>query len=132
MPLDRERESEASLGLGAGLRNQPHFDRLLRPFRYELAGGLNFNHVFDARLKVGLNTTGRPADLGTDLVLTASAVSVFGRIRLFADFGGAIRVRPFFGLEKTFWFKEPEDSPLRWWVGLEFIRWLAQERAPQP
>jgi hypothetical protein len=31
-----------------------------------------------------------------------------------------------------FWFKEPEDFPLRWWVGLEFIRWLAQERAPQP
>ncbi len=132
MPLDRERESEASLGLGVGLRNQPHFDRLLRPFRYELAGGLNFDHVFDARLKVGVNTTGRPADLGADLVLTASTVSVFGRIRLFADFGGAIRVRPFFGLEKAFWFKEPEDSPLRWWIGLEFIRWLAQERAPQP
>jgi hypothetical protein len=130
MPLDRERESEASLGLGAGLRNQPHFDRLLRPLRYELAGGLNFNHVFDARLKIGVNTTGRPADLGADLVWTASAVSVFGRIRLFVDFGGAIRVRPFFGIEKAFWFKEPEDSPLRWWVGLELIRWLAQEKAP--
>lgn len=130
MPLDREREFEASLGLGVGLRNQPHFDRLLRPFRYELAGGLNFEHDFDARLKVGVNTTDQPADLGADLVLTASTVSVFGRIRLFADFGGEIRVRPFFGLEKAFWFKDTEESPFRWWVGLEFIRWLAQEKAP--
>ena len=131
MPLDREREFEASLGLGIGLRNQPHFDRLLHSFRYELAGGLNFEHDFDARLKVGVNTTARPANVGADLVLTASPASLFGRLRLFADFGGEIRVRPFFGLEKAFWFKDSESSPIRWWVGLEFIRWLAQERAPQ-
>jgi len=132
MPLDRESDFEASLGLGVGLRNQSHFDRLQHPFRYDLAGGLNFNHDFDVRLKVGVNTTARPADVGADLVLTASSANLFGRLRLFADFGGAIRVRPFFGLEKAFGFKDSESFPIRWWVGLEFIRWLAQERAPQP
>jgi hypothetical protein len=131
MPLDRERGFEASLGLGIGLRNQPHFDRLLHSFRYELAGGLNFEHDFDVRLKVGVNTTARPADLGADLIFTASSANLFGRIRLFADFGAEIRVRPFFGLEKAFWFKDSESSPIRWWVGLEFIRWLPQESAPQ-
>jgi hypothetical protein len=132
MPLDKERGFEASLGLGIGLRNQSHFDRLQHPFRFELASGLNFEHDFDARLKVGVNTTARPTDLGAELDVTASPENVFGRLRLFADFGGAVRVRPFVGVEKVFGLKDSETSPIRWWIGLEFIHWLARERVLPP
>jgi hypothetical protein len=130
MPLDTEREFKASLGLGAGLRNQPHFDILLRPFRFELAGGLNFEHDFDARLRVGVNTLGRPAKLAADLALTASPASLLGRFKLFVEFGRAVRIRPFLGWEKAFGFEDAQSPPFRWWLGLEFIRWLGQDGAP--
>lgn len=126
MPLDRDEEFRGSLGLGLGLRSQPQFDRLIRPLRFEMTGGLNFDHDYDAGVKLGINTVGRPTEIGIDLEARMAANQILARARAFAEFGGPVSVRVFIGLGL---FSSSPNGPVaatRYWFGLEFFRWFAR------
>jgi len=124
MPLDRDEEFRGNLGLGLGLRNQLDFDRLTQSLRFEAAAGLNFDYDYDARFKLGVNTVGRPTDIGIDLEVLMSPDRILGRVRAFAEFGGPTAVRLFIGLGKSSASRNGSFLMTRFWVGLEFFRWF--------
>ncbi|MBM3297708.1 MAG: hypothetical protein FJY83_08930 [Candidatus Aminicenantes bacterium] len=126
MPLDRAEEFRSSLGLGLGLRNQSHFDRLAKPVRFEMAAGWNFDHDFDVRFRLGINSVGRPTDIGLDAEVKMSPNQASGRLRVFAEIGGPVSVRAFLGLGRVVHFENGPADTTRFWVGLEFFRWFSR------
>ncbi len=60
MPVDKAVRFRSHLATGLLLRNQPEFERLDKPIRFEVAAGYDFAFDFDARIKLGAN-----ARLGT-------------------------------------------------------------------
>jgi hypothetical protein len=100
MPADKALSFAGSLGTGLKLKNQPNFERLDRSFRFDIAAGWNFKYDEEVTLRAGVNTVPEKGlIIGADLACRMS-----GRrraeidMRLFANIGRAVAVRPFIGL----------------------------------
>lgn len=124
LPVDKERPFTASLFTGLALRNQPDFDALERPLRYELAAGYNFKRGVEFDGKLGMEIWGSPSLS----VVTEMKAQVDGRrasldLRLLASTRRRVQVRPYLGLKKDFQLKEPgQDPDARLLFGLGFFR----------
>lgn len=99
MPADKAKPFAGSLATGLKLKNQPYFERLDRRFRFAVAAGWNFKLDEELTVRAGVNTApGGGVRLGADL-----GCRMRGRdraeidVRVFADTGGTVAVRPFVG-----------------------------------
>jgi hypothetical protein len=122
MPVDSAQRFDSSWGLGLGIKNQTHFKKLDRNFRYVVFAGRNFSHGHDAGLAAGLNTTGKPVDIGADLQMEFRPGGFQALLELFAEAGGKNRFRPFLGFERTA-ARAQDGSFTRWLVGLDLMAW---------
>jgi hypothetical protein len=129
MPADKDIPFRASLATGLALRNQPDFDRLENPLRFELRGGYDFKFDYDLGARIGLNTVGaRFADTGVEFDILANAERRVAEVLVFAEFGGAVAVRPFVGIRKISYLAggPPPPDPFRrkLTAGISFFKWL--------
>jgi len=99
LPADKARPFAGSLATGLKLKNQPTFERLDRWFRFDVAAGWNFKRNEELAVRAGVNTArGGGVKLGAEL-----DGRMWGRgraridVRVFADTGGTVAVRPFAG-----------------------------------
>ena len=125
MPLDTSAEGAVDLGFGLGLRNQAHFNRLVRPLRFEVRGGWNVHRDFEAALHLGLNTVGKPVDFGVDVSGEYDATRRETRIRVFGETGGSVKIRPYAGIEQRWFRNDSGQSRVRFVIGVELIRWAS-------
>ena len=124
MPVDVPERFDGRLSAGLGLRNQRHFERLERPFRFEAFAGREFDRGYEAMGRAGLNTIGRRVDAGFEVYafLRPGDRDYCGEI--FLEFGTSVRVRPFVALE--FLSLTPEEDPLKgkFLFGVAFLKWF--------
>lgn len=127
LPADKARRFAGSLATGLKLKNQPYFERLDRGLRFDVAAGWNFKLDEELTVRAGVNTTPESgvrvgADLGCRMRGRARAEI---DVRVFADTGGAVAVRPFAGFRNG-----PSisgDGPagtLKLVVGVGLYKWL--------
>jgi hypothetical protein len=122
MPVDVAKRFESSFGLGIGLKNQTYFKKLEKNFRFVVSAGPNYGHGHDIGLAVGLNTTGKPADIGGDIEMDLGSGESRLVADLFVEFGSTPKIRPFFSLERI--TEKAADKPsTRYLVGLELFAW---------
>jgi hypothetical protein len=102
MPVDKAVRFRAGASTGLAIRNQPDFNRLDGPIRFEARAGFDFKFAYDFGMKIGLNTTG-PADLkaGLDILFEANDARRTVEARVFLDFGRDVSVRPFVGVRRV-------------------------------
>lgn len=124
MPIDVAERFDGRLSAGLGLRNQRHFERLERPFRFEVFAGREFDRGSEAMARAGLNTTGRRVDAGFEVTAMLRPGDKEYRSELFAEFGDGVRVRPFVAVE--FLGFTPEEDPLKGKLlfGVTLFRWF--------
>ncbi|MDH4198586.1 MAG: hypothetical protein OEW05_14320, partial [Candidatus Aminicenantes bacterium] len=124
MPIDVAERFDGRLSAGLGLRNQRHFERLERPFRFEVFAGREFDRGYEALGRAGLNTTGRRVDAGFEIYAFLRPGDREYRGELFVEFGDGVRLRPFVALE--FLSLTPEEDPLKgkFLFGLTFFKWF--------
>ena len=124
MPIDVAERFDGRLSAGLGLRNQRHFERLERPFRFEVFAGREFDRGYEALGRAGLNTTGRRIDAGGEISVFLRPADKDYRADIFLEFGSGVRVRPFVALE--FLSLTPEEDPLKGKVlfGVTLFRWF--------
>jgi hypothetical protein len=129
MPADKDQKFRASLGTGLALRNQPDFDRLGQKQRFEIIAGYNFKYDYDFGLKLGLNTLNATGiNYGADFRLLANNERRTIELKLFADCGEQISLRPFIGWRATTLLVDPlaeEEQPFKrkLFAGISFFKW---------
>jgi len=122
MPVDVAQRFESSFGLGIGLKNQTYFKKLEKNFRFVVSAGPNYGHGHDVGLAVGLNTAGKPVDIGGDLQLDFASGESRMVADLFVEFGSTPKIRPFLSLERL--TESNEAKPFtRYLIGLELLAW---------
>ena len=141
MPVDRAVPFLASLSTGAAIRNQSDFERLEKAFRFEAWAGLDFKYDYDVGLKLGLNTTARGSraqesrsggggalNAGAELRWQANGMREAAELKIFAELGGAIVVRPFAGIRKISYAAGGTPGPgklaERITAGVALYRWF--------
>jgi hypothetical protein len=122
MTIDTSHKYATKLGLGLGFRNQRVFQALLKPFRYEISGGLNFDRDYDARLALGLNTVKSKADFGGEVTAQLNSKNETVRVAIFSEFGGPTRIRLYVGVDTTHYERRSNSRITRYWLGFEFSR----------
>ncbi len=122
MPVDAAQKFDSSWGLGLGLKNQTYFKKLDRSFRYVVFGGRNYSHTYDIGLAVGLNTTGKPVNLGGDLQLEFRPDESRELYELFAETGSTAKVRSFLAFERIS-AQTKDQSFSRFLFGVELTAW---------
>lgn len=130
MPVDKDVRFRSRLATGLLLRNQPEFERLDKPVRFEIALGYDFAFDYDARVKLGANAKlGRgPARAGAEFALEANAERQSAHAKAFLAFGREVEVRPFIGIRKIAYLAggppEPDPFRSRLTFGVTFLKWL--------
>jgi hypothetical protein len=129
MPTDKAIGSLASLSTGIAVRNQPDFERLERPLRFEVAGGIDFKYDYDFGLKLGVNTANPgAANAGAEFRWQANGLRQAAEFKIFADFGRDIAVRPFAGVKKISYAAGGTPGPSRFaeriTVGVGLYKWF--------
>jgi hypothetical protein len=130
MPVDKAVRFRSHLATGLLLRNQPEFERLDRPVRFEVAVGYDFAFDFDARVKLGANARlGKgPAQAGAEFALEANAERQSAQAKAFLAFGREVEVRPFVGIRKIAYLAGGPPSPdpfrSRLTFGVVFLKWF--------
>jgi len=123
MPLDVAKEFSSSLGIGIGIRNQPDFSRLDKKFRFEAYAGRNFSLSFDGGIFVGINTVNKPFDFGANSEVRFNSEEFYGQLEVFAEFGNAVKIRPFFAFEQSRLLDIEKSTVGKFQLGLELIHW---------
>ena len=129
MPVDKAVGFLASLSTGLALRNQPDFMRLEKPLRIEIAGGIDFKYDYDFEVKLGVNTAkSGSANAGAEFRWRANSQRQAADIRVFADFGRGIAVRPFAGVKRISYAAGGTPGPSRFAeriiVGVGLYKWF--------
>ena len=128
MPADKAEQFHAGLASGIAVRNQPDFDRLDTPARFELAAGYHFKHGYDLGLKLGINTTRQQAlNIGSEFRCRLEPEQRAVEWVLFMDFGREISLRPFIGIKKRAFENEPashEPFKRQLIAGIAFTSWF--------
>jgi hypothetical protein len=101
MPADVALPFDSSLGVGLGLRNQPHFQKLDKPVRFAVYAGHNFSHKYDTLIRFGVNTLSRPIDFGVDLQAEFNPERFTSLSEVFCEFGKDVSFRPYIAFEWT-------------------------------
>ena len=127
LTIDTSHKYAIKRGLGLGLRNQRVFEALLKPFRYEISGGLDFDRDYDARLALGLNTVKAKVDFGGEVTAQLNSKNKTVRVAVISEFGGATRVRLFAGFDTTRYERPFNPWITRFWLGFEFSRLFRDE-----
>jgi len=122
MTIDTAHRYASNLGIGLGFRNQHVFEALLKPFRYEISGGLDFNRDYDARLALGLNTVRSKVDFGGEVTAQLNSTNKTTRAAIFSEFGGPTRIRLYVGTDTTYYERHHNPRITRYWLGFEFSR----------
>lgn len=122
MTIDTSHRYATKLGLGFGFRNQRVFQALLKPFRYEISGGFNFNRDYDARLAAGLNTVKSKANFGGEVTAQLNSLNETVRVAIFSEFGGPTKIRLYVGIDTTRHERRFNPWITRYWLGFEFSR----------
>jgi hypothetical protein len=129
MPSDKAVDFLASLSTGLAIRNQPDFERLEKAIRFEVRGGIDFKYDYDAGLKLGINTVsaGGAANVGAEIRWQANSMRRSGELKIFADFGRDVSVRPFVGIKKIDYAAGgtpgPDGLAKRITLGFGFYKW---------
>jgi len=122
MPVDVAQGFESSLGVGLGLRNQTYFKKLERNFRYLIFAGRNYSHGHDLGAAIGVNTTGKPINIGGDVRLDFRSGQSQGLYEIFVEAGSGPKIRPFFAFERR--NAQTADKSIRRFVlGVELYMW---------
>jgi hypothetical protein len=124
MPVDVDQPFTSNLGVGIGLRNQPFFEKLEKTVRYEVFGGPNFTHTYDAGANVGFNTIQRSLNFGANARARVNAATFDGSLTLFGEFGSEIKIRIFVSGETTKYFDEDTSTVSKWLFGLSLFSWF--------
>jgi len=123
-PVDRSLPFAGELGTGLGLRNQEDFCQLEKPFRFELAAGVNFKKGYNLAGGIGFTAfTGviRPG------ILLHGSLNERDRhlsIRLFLAFEDTVAVRPFIGYTRTWERGGAAVADNRWSFGVSLLHWF--------
>jgi hypothetical protein len=124
MPVDVDQRFRSSLGVGVGLRNQPFFEKLEKTVRFEVFGGHNFTHTYDAGARLGFNTVGKSLNFGVDADTMFNPEEFDGSLTLFGEFGKEIKVRIFVSGETTQYFDADLSSVNKWQFGISLFSWF--------
>lgn len=124
MPANVDLKFDSSLGAGVGLRSQQNFERLTENVRFELFGGKNFTHSYDAAISFGVNTVKRSFNIGSDVKLRLNPEEFYGSFEIFGEFGKEICIRPFVAWERIFFLEDNKPSINRFLFGIELFRWF--------
>jgi hypothetical protein len=101
MPVDKDEPFKASAATGLVLRNQPDFNWLRVPLRFEIRAGYDLKYDYDLALKAGINTTGTgKMRAGLEVRVEANGERRAAEGRVFFDFGRGVSLRPFLGLRR--------------------------------
>jgi len=129
LPTDKPVHFRSSLSTGLALRNQPDYNRLDKPVRFEIEAGYDF--VFDYDLRLRLAGQIRPRRLfpvGAELRVDANSERRTIEFKAFAALGKVIEVRPFVGVRKVSYLAgpvPPEDDFLnRVTTGIALFSWF--------
>jgi hypothetical protein len=102
MPVDKAVAFRASAATGVALRNQPDFNRLDLPLRFDIRAGFDLKFKYDFGLKLGVNTLGGAGwKAGLEARLEANDERRAAEARVFLDFGRDISIRPFVGIRRV-------------------------------
>ncbi|MCX6565332.1 MAG: hypothetical protein NTW38_02745 [Candidatus Aminicenantes bacterium] len=102
MPVDKAVAFRASAATGVALRNQPDFNRLDLPLRFDIRAGLDLKFKYDFGLKLGINTPGEAVwKAGLEVRLEANDERRAAEALVFLGFGRDISIRPFVGLRRV-------------------------------
>lgn len=126
MPVDRAEPFSSGLGLGVGLRNQPFFQRLDRPFRYDFYVGQNFQRTFDMGVHLGINTLDGPVRWGGNVQIDFDPETVYGLIELFVELGTEVCMRPFVAFQRLDFPHLKDTTRSRVLIGVDFLTWRGQ------
>ncbi|MCX6559790.1 MAG: hypothetical protein NTZ26_04680 [Candidatus Aminicenantes bacterium] len=130
MPVDKAVRFRSHLATGLLVRNQPEFERLDKPIRFEIAIGYDFAFAYDARLKLGVNFSlgSGLAKAGAEFLLEANDEQQSAHGKAFIAFGREIEVRPFIGIRKITYLAggppPPDPFRSRLTFGVTFLKWL--------
>lgn len=124
MPVDVDQRFNSSLGLGVGLRNQPFFNKLEKSVRFEVFGGYNFSHTYDAGTRIGVNSVGKSVDFGVDASAQFNPDEFDGSLAFFGECGKEIKVRIFVRGETTHYFNSRNSSVNKWQFGFSLFSWF--------
>ncbi len=122
MPVDVAQRFDSSFGLGLGLKNQTYFKKLERSFRYIVFAGRNYSHSYDIGMAVGLNTTGKPVNIGGDLQMDFKSGEFHVLYEIFVEAGRTPKVRPFLAFEQIAAETRNKSFP-RFLFGVELYAW---------
>ena len=128
MPVDKDQPAAGGVSFGAAVRNQPDFDLLNGPIRFELRAGLDLKYDYDLGLKLGFNTV-RPTgwDMGLEVRIEADGRQRLVEGRFFLDTGRDLFFRPFLGIRRM---TRPADDPVEsrtdgiFEAGVQFLKWF--------
>ena len=124
MPIDVAKEFSSNLGAGIGMRNQPNFSMLSKKLRYELFGGYNFSHKYDAGGAVGINTLDKNINVGAELFSRLNPDQLDTDLEIFCEMGRGVKIRPFARFEKVYYFDNQEQSGIKFLFGIHLIKWF--------
>jgi hypothetical protein len=128
MPVDKALRFRSGLATGLLLRNQPDFNRLDKPVRFEIAAGYDFVFAYDLRVRLGAQVKPRGLiPLGADFRLDADDERQTAEFRLFAVLGKDLEVRPFVGIRKISYLvgaPPPDLFKNKITAGLAFYKWF--------
>ncbi len=123
MPLDIDRSFSSTLGFGIGISNQSFFEKLDNNFRFAISGGRNFTHAYDFDARIGINTVGRPLNIGADAKIRINSEESISTLEIFMEFGGEIKTRVFFCGDHMDFF-DYRTSLTNWQIGFELVKWF--------
>ncbi len=124
MPVDVDQTFTSNLGVGVGLRNLPFFEKLDKTIRFDVFGGPNFVHTYDAGASFGVNTVQRPLNFGLNAKTKVNTDTLDASFVVFGEFGREIKIRVFVGGETTKYFKKDRSTENRWQFGLSIFSWF--------
>ena len=125
LPLDKEQEFDSSLGTGVMLRNQRDFDRINKKTRFEVAFGYNFKHHVEVDAKLGVTLVKKKLfKLGSNLEFSRNKEKSFIDIKLFADDGEHVTLRPFIGYSWIKYHRLQRPSEGKFILGIGLYRWF--------
>jgi len=128
MPVDKALRFRSSLAMGLVLRNQPDFNRLDKPLRFDLAAGYDFVFAYDVRVRLGAQIKPRGfVPLGADFRLDANKERQSVEFKVFGVLGKDFEARPFLGIRKITYLvgaPPPELFKNRLTAGVAFMKWF--------
>jgi hypothetical protein len=128
MPVDRGLRFRSTLATGLILRNQPDFNRLDKPIRFEIAAGYDFVFAYDVRVRLGAQVKPRGwIPLGADFRMDANNERQTAEFKIFAVLGKEFEVRPFAGIRKISYLvgqPPPELFENKLTAGVAFLKWF--------